>query len=37
MSENFDDMVGVSNETIETIIARDVKMAYGMPLEIDAI
>ena len=37
VNDNFDDISYCLNETLETIIARDIKMAYGMPLELEWI
>ena len=37
MTDNFEDVNYALNDTLETIIARDIKMAYGMPLELDWI
>lgn len=36
MTENFEDTLPI-NEKVETIIVRDLKLAYGMPLEVEFI
>lgn len=36
MTENFEDTLPF-NEKVESIIVRDLKLAYGMPLEVEFI
>ena len=36
ITENFEDSLP-NNERLETIIVRDLKLAYGMPLDVDLL